>query len=106
MAPVLTLLCVGSALSYISSFLGYGMTALRRYKIQVPILLGVVIITILSCYWLSRYYGLIGTACGMLVGNLALLLMSAAVVWRTTRVGSKHSATGSCAVIETAESAS
>ena len=83
MAGVLTVLCAGSALSYVASFLGYGMTALRRYKIQVPIFLCVVLITLVSCYWLTGRYGLMGTAVGMLLGNVGQLLMSAAVVWRT-----------------------
>jgi O-antigen/teichoic acid export membrane protein len=106
MAAVLTMLCVGSALSYVASFLGYGMTALRRYRIQVPIFVAVVLITLFSCYWLTRRYGLMGTAVGMLVGNLGQLLMSAAVVWRTTRRFNKDTAAGSCPVIGTAESVS
>ena len=97
------MLCAGSALSYVASFLGYGMTALRRYKIQVPIFLGVVLITLLSCYWLTGRYGLMGTAGGMLIGNLGQLLMSAAVVWRTIRRDGKHMAAGSCEVLGTAE---
>jgi O-antigen/teichoic acid export membrane protein len=103
MAGVLTMLCAGSALSYVASFLGYGMTALRRYTIQVPIFLGVVLITLLSCYWLTGRYGLMGTAVGMLIGNLGQLLMSAAVVWRTIRRDGKHMAAGSCEVLGTAE---
>jgi O-antigen/teichoic acid export membrane protein len=83
MAGVLTMLCAGSALSYVASFFGYGMTSLRRYRIQVPIFLVVVLITVLSCYWLTGRYGMMGTAAGVLVGNLAQLLMSAAVVLRT-----------------------
>lgn len=83
MAAVLTMLCAGSALSYLASFLGYGMTALRRYRVQVPMFLGVVMITLLSCYWLTGRYGMMGTAAGVLVGNLGQLLMAAAVVLRT-----------------------
>jgi O-antigen/teichoic acid export membrane protein len=83
MAGVLTMLCAASALSYAASFLGYGMTALRRYKVQVPIFLGVVLITLISCYWLTGRYGMMGTAAGVLVGNLGQLLMSASVVLRT-----------------------
>lgn len=83
MAGVLTVLCAGSAVSYIASFFSYGMTAMRRYRIQVPIFLGVVLITLLSCYWLTENYGMMGTAVGVLVGNLARLLMSGAVVLRT-----------------------
>jgi O-antigen/teichoic acid export membrane protein len=106
MAGVLTMLCVGSALSYVASFFGYGMTALRRYRIQVPIFVAVVLITLHSCYWLTGRYGLMGTAVGILIGNLAQLLMSAAVVWRTTQRDRKHRAAGSCPVIVTAESVS
>jgi len=83
MAGVLTMLCAGSALSYVASFLGYGMTSLRRYRIQVPLFLGVVLITLLSSYWLTGRYGMMGTAAGVLVGNLGQLLMSAGVVLRT-----------------------
>lgn len=104
MAAVLTVLCVGSALSYVASFLGYGMTALRRYRIQVPIFIVVVLITLLGCYWLTGRYGLMGTAVGMLIGNLGQLLMSAAVIWQTARRDSKHSATGLCTSIGTVES--
>jgi O-antigen/teichoic acid export membrane protein len=99
MAGVLTMLCAGSALSYVASFLGYGMTALRSYRIQVPIFVAVVLITLLSCYWLTGRYGLMGTAVGMLIGNLAQLLMSAAVVWRTFRRHSEHATSSSCAII-------
>jgi O-antigen/teichoic acid export membrane protein len=106
MAGVLTMLCAGSALSYVASFLGYGMTAMRRYRIQVPIVLCVVLITLLSCYWLTIRYGLMGTALGILVGNFGQLLMCAAVVWRATRRDSKHTTAGSCPIIGTAESVS
>ena len=103
MAAVLTMLCVGSALSYVASFLGYGMTALQRYRIQVPILSGVVLITLLSCYWLSKRYGLIGTAVGIVVGNLGQLLLSAAVVWRATRLDGKCAVSGRSPAIEAVE---
>ena len=83
MAGVLTMLCASSAVSFVATFFGYGMTSLRRYRIQVPIFVGVVLITLLSCYWLTGRYGMMGTAAGVLVGNLAQLLMSAAVVLRT-----------------------
>jgi O-antigen/teichoic acid export membrane protein len=105
MAGVLTVLCAASALSYIASFLGYGMTALQRYRIQVPIFVIVVLITLLSCYGLTARYGMMGTALGMLIGNLGQFLMSAAVVWRTARRDHKHTAVASRAVMETAESA-
>ena len=103
MAGVLTMLCIGSAISYVASFLGYGMTALRRYKIQVPMFIGVVLITLVSCYWLTLSYGLMGTAVGMLVGNLAQVLMSAAVVWRTSWQDNRQATAHSCQVLGAAE---
>jgi O-antigen/teichoic acid export membrane protein len=103
MAGVLTMLCVGSALSYVASFLGYAMTALRRFRIQVPIFVGVVLITLLSCYWLTGLYGAMGTAAGMLIGNLAQLLMSAAVVWRTSGRSGNRLVAASCEGLETSE---
>jgi O-antigen/teichoic acid export membrane protein len=103
MARVLTMLCAGSALSFVASFLGYAMTALRCYRIQVPITFCVVLITLVSCYWLTGRYGLMGTAVGMLAGNLGQLLMCAAVIWQTTRRNRKNVVAGSCSVISTAE---
>lgn len=87
-ADVLVILCVSGALSYVASFLGYGMTSLRRFRIQVPIFFSVGLITLLSCYLLTEWYGLMGTAMGMLLGSLAQVLMSAAVVWRTIQMNS------------------
>jgi len=89
MAGVLTLLCAGSALSYFASFFGYGMTSLRRYKIQVPLFICVVLVTLLSCYWLTGRYGMMGTAGGVLIGNLVQMILSAAVVARTKWPDSK-----------------
>lgn len=103
MAGVLTMLCAGSALSYIASFLGYGMTALRRFRIQVPIFAAVVLITLLSCYCLTVRYGVMGTAAGILIGNFGQLLMSATVVWRATRPDSKHADGSSREALGTAE---
>jgi hypothetical protein len=45
-----------------------------------------------------------GTAVGILIGNLAQLVMSAAVVWRTSQRNSKMTASGSREAIGTAES--
>lgn len=104
MARVLTILCAGSALTYIASFLGYGMTALRRFRIQVPISVSVVLITLLGCYFLTERYGLMGTAVGILIGNLAQLLMSAAVVWRTAQQDRETAASESREPLGTAES--
>lgn len=106
MASVLTILCVGSAFSFVASFLGYGMTSLRRYRIQVPIFVVVVLITLLGCYWLTARYGLMGTAIGILAGNLAQLLMSAGVVWQATRSDNMSAAAGLYTVMGRVESES
>jgi O-antigen/teichoic acid export membrane protein len=100
MAGILVMLCAAGALSCVGSALGYGMTALRRYRIQVPIFLAVVLITLLSCYLLTVRWGLMGTAVGILAGNLAQVLMSATVVIRTVRRGSAHSNLATVAACE------
>jgi O-antigen/teichoic acid export membrane protein len=104
MGGVLTMLCVASALSFFASFLGYGMTALRRFKVQVPIFVVTVLITLITCYFLTESYGLMGTAVGILIGNLAQLLMSAAVVWRTAQRVKKAGPSGACETLGTVES--
>jgi O-antigen/teichoic acid export membrane protein len=105
MAGVLTLLCVANALSYVASFLGYAMTAVRRYKIQVPLFVVVIAITFVASYWLTELYGLMGTAIGIMIGNLAQLLMSAVVVWRSTRGQYQHALSSRAAIVTKAEPA-
>lgn len=104
MAGVLTILCAGSALTFIASFLGYAMTAQGRYKIQVPIGVYVTSITLVSCYFLTMHYGLTGTALGVLIGNLAQLLICVGVVWHGTRTHARCTVSSLSAAIGAAES--
>lgn len=106
MSGVLTLLCVASAVSYVASFFGYAMTSLQRFRIQVPIFAAVVLATFLSCYLLTLHYGTMGTAAGMLVGNLIQLFMSIAVVRYTTRSDRRQSPGGTPKDMKTAEAMS
>ena len=41
-----------AAAAYVASFLGYGLTAARRFRIQLPIFSGLTALTVAFCFWL------------------------------------------------------
>lgn len=85
MSGVLTILCVASAVAYSSSFLGWAMTAVGKFKVQVPISSFVVALTGCSCYLFARRYGITGVALGVLAGSIGQLVLSALVIGRAVR---------------------
>ena len=65
-AHVLTWLMVAGAISYVASMLGYGMTAARKFRVQVPLNVGVTGVTALACWLLVPRFGLQGAAYALL----------------------------------------
>lgn len=59
-SETLVWLAVATGISYIASFLGYGMTAAHYYRIQPFILIVTVASSILFSYWLIPSYGILG----------------------------------------------
>lgn len=77
---ILLLLMVSTAIGNVSSFLGYGMTAIRYFSVQMPLSILVTGISALSCYWLIPNMGLRGAAIALLIGVIVQTIFSAGVV--------------------------
>ncbi len=72
-------LAAGGA-GYVASFLGYGITAARYFKVQTVTLGSLSVITLVTCAWLVPAYGAAGAgwsallvAFGNILGNLLIL---------------------------------
>jgi O-antigen/teichoic acid export membrane protein len=86
---LLILLMGGAVIRYVSSALGYGMTAARYLVAQFPIFLTVTLVTALACMILPGTYGLMGIGGALLIGAIVQFLISLGVilhaVFRCTR---------------------
>lgn len=78
-------LMVASGISYIASFLGYGMTAARYFKIQTPLFATVVGVTSVMCSLLVPQHGLIGAAQASVIAAIVSVIGAVLVnlhAWR------------------------
>jgi O-antigen/teichoic acid export membrane protein len=73
-------LMAGAGIQYVASFLGYGMTAARYFRVQVPLLLTSMICLAVTCLWLIPSQGLIGAAIALMTAAVANLLFSGGVI--------------------------
>lgn len=73
-------LMAGSGIQYLASFLGYGITAARYFKVQIPISLTSLVCLAVACLWLIPAQGLMGAAIALIVAAVAKLLISGAVI--------------------------
>jgi len=76
---------LGGSIGYVSSFLGYGMTAARFFRVQAPLFGSLVALNALSCALLVPRLGLLGAALATVVTALAGLALSVAVNLRALR---------------------
>jgi len=76
---IFVLIMITTAISDVSSFLGYGMTAARYFSAQVPVFMMVTGTSALSCFWLIPNMGLRGAAIALLIGASIQALLSAAI---------------------------
>jgi O-antigen/teichoic acid export membrane protein len=79
-ARLLTLTMAATTVSLIASALGYGMTAMRRFKIQLPIFALVASANVVTCAVLIPRIGLFGAVWALLASGVVQLLASACVV--------------------------
>lgn len=66
---------VAGSISYLSSFMGYGLTAARKFKTQTPLAGSTTMITLLLSYTMIPDYGLTGAVIVVCAGNLVALLL-------------------------------
>ncbi len=86
---LLVLLMIAGAFSYISSFLGYGMTAARCFRIQIPLFVSVATVLSLACFRLIPKFGLQGVAIALLISSLVQVLSSSGVILYALRKNQK-----------------
>jgi len=69
-----------AGISYVASFLGFGLTAARRFRVQVPLFIGVVFTTVVACAILVPILGILGAALGVLAGMISQLIYECAIL--------------------------
>ena len=73
-------LMVAAGINYISSFLGYGMTAARYFRIQMPIFFIATAVSALSCFWLVPTFELKGAAIALILAAIIQIIMTFGVI--------------------------
>ena len=73
-------LMVAAGISYISSFLGYGITAARYFRVQMPLFCAVTATSALGCLWLLPKYGLLGAAIALIMAAIVQIGISLGVI--------------------------
>lgn len=79
--PVFLWIAIATGLGYAASFLGYGMTAARYFRSQVPVFFITLLVTAGACALFVPRYHLIGAALAMVVATVVQTIGSAAVIW-------------------------
>jgi O-antigen/teichoic acid export membrane protein len=77
---VLILLMVNASLLYTSWFLGFGMTAARYFRVQMPLFILTSLVLILTCFLLIPRLGLVGAALAMIIATMVQAVGSGAIV--------------------------
>ena len=66
---------VAAGISYVSNFLGFGVTATRAFNRQIVPFIIVVLVTTLTSWWLIPSYGIKGAAWALAIANLVNTLL-------------------------------
>lgn len=67
-ADLFVWLMVAAGVNYVSSFLGYAMTAARYFRAQLPVYGLVTGISAIACLWLIPSFGVLGAAIALIIG--------------------------------------
>lgn len=89
-SDVFLLVMVAAAVNYVSSFLGYGMTAARYFSVQAPLFILVIFATALASLRLIPSYGLQGAAVAMIIASLVQLGGSVVILARIMNHFEQH----------------
>ncbi|MDJ0737198.1 MAG: oligosaccharide flippase family protein [Nostocaceae cyanobacterium] len=74
-------LMVAAGIGYVSSFLGYGITAARYFRVQIPLFTIVTSISGVACFWLLPKFGLLGAAIALIIAAILQGIFSLGVVF-------------------------
>jgi O-antigen/teichoic acid export membrane protein len=95
------IMVAAGGVSAVASFLGYGLTAARSFRAQVPLTVAGTLTTAVVCALLVPHRGLLGAALGLLASALVLAL-GCALVLRATLSAAGQADTSSYALLEAA----
>lgn len=73
-STILVWIMIAAAVGYVASFGGYGITAARYFRVQIPLFAMVAGTAAAACFWLVPGSGLLGAARALLVAALAQVL--------------------------------
>ncbi|MEG4941306.1 oligosaccharide flippase family protein [Microcoleus sp. F4-D5] len=73
-------LMVAAGIWYVSAFLGYGITAARYFRVQMPLFVLVTGSSAIACLWLIPIMGLRGAAIALIVTAIVQAVFSFAVI--------------------------
>jgi O-antigen/teichoic acid export membrane protein len=79
-ADLFAWLMVAAGMGYVSSFLGYGMTAARYFRVQMPLFVLVTGSCAIACFWLIPTQGVRGAAIALIVGAIVQVVFSLGVI--------------------------
>lgn len=79
-ASVLTWLMVAAGVLYVSWFMGFGMTAARYFRVQMPLFIIVSLVLLATCFFLIPAWGLLGAAMAMIIATGVQAVGSGAIV--------------------------
>jgi O-antigen/teichoic acid export membrane protein len=88
---IFLLVMVTTAISDVGSFLGYGMTSARYFRIQMPLFFTVTASSAIACFWLIPSMGLRGAAISLLIGAIVGTTFSLGVIIYAEHRLNKHS---------------
>lgn len=73
-------LMVAAGILYVAAFLGYGITAARYFRVQMPLFVLVTGSSAIACFWLIPTMGLRGAAIALIVGAIVQTVFSVGVI--------------------------
>jgi O-antigen/teichoic acid export membrane protein len=76
------LLAIAAAIGYLSSLLGFGMTAAKYFLVQIPLFLSVITTLAIACLWLIPIQGLSGAAIALIMAAIVQAAISAGTIFR------------------------
>jgi O-antigen/teichoic acid export membrane protein len=88
---VFVMLMVAAGIDYVATFLHYGMTAARYFRVQVPLFAFFPATVALACLWLIPGDGLRGAATALIIATVVRASGSLAVVVHALRALYRHS---------------
>ena len=87
---VFVLLVIDAGLGFVASFLGYGMSAARYFRIQLPLFILVTGAAVLMCIFLVPSQGLYGAAIALIISSIVQLIGSLAIIAHALRALQRH----------------